>query len=406
MNRFVVVGAGPAGLSLALQLSRTGHSVALVEASRQFSRQFRGDALMPCGQEALARMGLSDLVASLPQRPLAGWSVWVNGRKLFAVAEPMGSLQPCRLVPQQLLLEALLAEALQEPHLQWHPGQAMKRLQRSRGRICGVELADGRRLEADLVVGCDGRQSLVRREAGIQLRQRGQGLEVLWFELPGPLPADLNGGFSTHLCGGALGSSCIGARGELQLAWLLENGGPTPQRTPQAWGDAWAQLLPPPLANVVRERAAELQGPLRVSVQVGLAKRWHQPGLLLLGDAAHPMSPVRAQGINMALRDSLVAARLLSQATPEELDRAAAAVQQQRLPEIQRAQALQSAEARQGHLVGHTPLLRALLAQGRALLGPVAQGVWQARQTPLREGLAGALPANELSPQRTNSISW
>ena len=108
MNRFVVVGAGPAGLSLALQLARAGHHVALVEASRQFSRQFRGDALMPCGQEALARMGLSALVAGLPQRPLAGWSVWVNGRKLFAVAEPMGSLQPCRLVPQQLLLEALL----------------------------------------------------------------------------------------------------------------------------------------------------------------------------------------------------------------------------------------------------------------------------------------------------------
>jgi 2-polyprenyl-6-methoxyphenol hydroxylase-like FAD-dependent oxidoreductase len=406
VNRFVVVGAGPAGLSLALQLARAGHPVALVEASRQFSRQFRGDALMPCGQEALARMGLSDLVTGLPQRTLAGWSVWVNGRKLFAVAEPMGSLQPCRLVPQQLLLEALLAEALQEPLFQWHPGQAVKRLQRSRGRICGVELADGRRLEADLVVGCDGRQSLVRREAGIQLRQRGQGLNVLWFELPGPLPADLDGSFSTHLCGGALGSSCIGARGELQLAWLLENGGPTPQRTPQAWGDAWAQLLPPPLANVVRERAAELHGPLRVSVQVGLAERWHQPGLLLLGDAAHPMSPVRAQGINMALRDSLVAASLLSQATPEELDRAAATVQQQRLPEIQRAQALQSAEARQGHLVGHTPLLRALLAQGRALLGPVAQRVWQARQTPLREGLTGALPAAELSPQRTNSISW
>ncbi len=405
VNRFVVVGAGPAGLSLALQLARAGHPVALVEASRQFSRQFRGDALMPCGQEALARMGHSDLVAGLPQRTLAGWSVWVNGRKLFAVAEPMGSLQPCRLIPQQLLLEALLAEALQEPLFQWHPGQGVKRLQRSGGRICGVELADGRRLEADLVVGCDGRQSLVRREAGIQLQQRGQGLEVLWFELPGPLPADLDGGFNTHLCGGALGSSCVGARGELQLAWLLENGGPTPQRTPQAWGDAWAQLLPPPLANVVRERAGELQGPLRVSVQVGLAERWHQPGLLLLGDAAHPMSPVRAQGINMALRDSLVAASLLSQAAPGELDQAAAAVQKQRLPEIQRAQALQSAEARQGRLVGHTPLLRAVLAQGRALLGPFAQRVWQTRQTPLREGLAGALPAAELAPRRTNSSS-
>ncbi len=406
MNRFVVVGAGPAGLSLSLQLARAGHPVALVEASRQFSRQFRGDALMPCGQEALARMGLSDLVEGLPQRPLAGWSVWVNKHKLFAVSEPMGSLQPCRLVPQQLLLEALLGKARQEPLLQWHPGQAVKRLQRNGARICGVELANAGRLEADLVVGCDGRQSLVRREAGIQLQQRGRGLEVLWFELPGPLPANLDGGFSTHLSGGAVGSSCIGARGELQLAWLLNNSGPTPQRTQQAWGHAWAQLLPSPMANLVRERAGELQGPLRVSVPVGLAEHWHQPGLLLLGDAAHPMSPVRAQGINMALRDSLVAASLLSQAEPQELDRAAAAVEQQRLPEIQRMQALQRAEALQGQLVGHTPLLRALLAQGRLLLGPWAQRVWQARQTPLREGLAGALPAAALAPQRTNNISW
>jgi 2-polyprenyl-6-methoxyphenol hydroxylase-like FAD-dependent oxidoreductase len=229
---------------------------------------------------------------------------------------------------------------------------------------------------------------------------------LLWFELPGPLPADLDGGFSTHLAGGAVGSSCIGARGELQLAWLLENGGPTPQRSLQAWSDAWAKLLPPPLATLVRARAEDLQGPLRVSVQVGLAQRWHQPGLLLLGDAAHPMSPVRAQGINMALRDSLVAASILSRAEAEGLDRAAAAVERQRLPEIRRMQDLQSAEARQGHRVGHTPLLRAVLAGSATWLGPVAQRIWQARQTPLREGLAGALPAAQLAPQRTNNISW
>jgi 2-polyprenyl-6-methoxyphenol hydroxylase-like FAD-dependent oxidoreductase len=156
----------------------------------------------------------------------------------------------------------------------------------------------------------------------------------------------------------------------------------------------------------MRERAEDLQGPLRVSVQVGLAQRWHQPGLLLLGDAAHPMSPVRAQGINMALRDSLVAARLLSRAEAEALDLAAAAVERQRLPEIRRMQDLQSAEARQGHLVGHTPPLRAVLAAAASWLGPVARRVWQARQAPLREGLAGALPAAELVPQRTNSISW
>jgi 2-polyprenyl-6-methoxyphenol hydroxylase-like FAD-dependent oxidoreductase len=398
MNRFVVVGAGPAGLSLALQLSRAGHIVELVEASRQFSRAFRGDALMPCGQEALAHMGLSPLLAKLPQRPLTGWSVWVNRRQLFAVSEPMGSLQPCLLVPQRLLLEALLEAALQEPLLQWHPGLAVRGLRRNGERISGVELAGGGCLEGDLVLGCDGRQSVLRREAGIQLRERGQGLELLWFELPGPLPADLGGGFSTHLAGGAIGSACVGASGNLQLAWLLERDEAMPQRSSEQWAQALAGLLPPPLANLVRQRCGDLQGPLKVSVQVGLARSWRRPGLLLLGDAAHPMSPVRAQGINLALRDSLVAAHWLSHAKADQLDAVAAVVERQRLPEIRRMQALQSAEARQGHLIGHSPLLRATLSRAAAIAGPLAKQVWMARQGPMREGLAEAIPSATITP--------
>ena len=115
MTRLVVVGAGPAGLSLAYLLAQQGHQVALVDASTNFSRQFRGDALMPCGLEALSHMGLSNLVAELPQRPLQDWSVWIEGRRLFRVSEPMGSLQPCRLVAQQQLLEALLERAPSYP---------------------------------------------------------------------------------------------------------------------------------------------------------------------------------------------------------------------------------------------------------------------------------------------------
>ena len=399
MNRFVVVGAGPAGLSLALQLARNGHAVALVEASRQFSRQFRGDALMPCGQEALARMGLSDLVAQLPQRPLAGWSVWVNQRKLFDVREPMGSLQPCRLVPQGLLLEALLEAALQEPLLQWHPGMAVKGLSRCGERINGVTLAGGHALHGDLVVGCDGRQSLVRREAGIPLQQRGRGLDLLWFELPGPLPADLDGGFSTHLANGAIGSACVGANGSLQLAWLLESGEAPPQRSSNQWAQTLAGLFPAPLADLLTQRCGDLQGPMKVSVQMGLARQWHQPGLLLLGDAAHPMSPVRAQGINLALRDSLVAAHWLGSATADQLDAAAAAVERQRLPEIRRMQALQTAETRQGHLIGHSPLLRATLSRGAAIAGPLAKQVWIARQGPMRNGLAETIPRAMITPR-------
>ena len=401
MSRFVVVGAGPAGLSLAYLLAKEGHPVALVDASASFSRLFRGDALMPCGLEALSHMGLANLVADLPQRPLEGWSVWIEGRRLFRVSEPMGSLQPCRLVAQQQLLEALLERALQLPSLQWFPGQSVQSLLHAGGpggRISGVQLADGLLLEADLVVGCDGRQSLLRRLAGLKLSSRAPGLDLLWFELPAPLPSGHWEGFNTLVAGGQIGSACLGANGSLQLAWLLEPGAPVPRLERNAWARQLAALMPEPMAAVFQKHRDRLEGPRRVSVQVGLAERWQRPGLLLLGDAAHPMSPVRAQGINMALRDSVVAAHWLSPANAAELDAAAVQVERQRRPEIQRMQRLQQAEASQGHRIGHSALLRHSLARLSAVLGPVAQRLWQQRQTPLRQGLPGALPAAVLSP--------
>ena len=82
-------------MSLALQLAEGGAEVALIEASDRFKRQFRGEALMPSGQQALAQMGVLPLLRELPQRPLEGWSVWLERRRLFRVAEPLGSLQPC-----------------------------------------------------------------------------------------------------------------------------------------------------------------------------------------------------------------------------------------------------------------------------------------------------------------------
>jgi 2-polyprenyl-6-methoxyphenol hydroxylase-like FAD-dependent oxidoreductase len=392
MNRLIVVGAGPAGLTLALQLARAGLAVTLVEARRDFSRGFRGDALMPCGLESLARMGLWSLLEELPQRPLTGWSVWIEGRQLFRVAEPMGALQPCRLVPQSALLEALLAQALRLPGFQWLPGLAVRGLlsRDPDARITGVVLADGQQLTADLVIGCDGRDSSLRRLACLPLQHRGPALELLWFQQQ--LGLDLKLGlepneFQTLVAGGAIASACRNASGALQLGWLLRPGRPEPQRSAREWATAFAALAPPTLADALRRGAVPLNQPERFRVQVGLAPQWHRPGLLLLGDAAHPMSPIRAQGINMALRDSLVAARqLLAATTSSDLDQACARIEALRRPEIARLQALQLAEARQGHWIGHNGWLRQGLARTAPLSGGLARAVWRARQGPLREG--------------------
>ena len=102
----VVVGGGPAGASLALVLARSGLTVTLVEARTSLVRQFRGEALMPSGLDALSAMGLVELLPALPHRPLQGWRFIVNGRELFSAAEPLGGdpRRPCTLVSQQALL--------------------------------------------------------------------------------------------------------------------------------------------------------------------------------------------------------------------------------------------------------------------------------------------------------------
>ena len=385
MNRVIVVGAGPAGLSLAMQLARAGRPVSLIEGRRDFARGLRGDALMPSGLEALAQMGVWPLLEPLPQRPLSGWAVWLEGRLLFQVPEPMGALQGCRLVRQQALLEALLAEALRHPNFDWQPGRSVSELLRHNGRVSGVAFRDGGQLEAALVIGCDGRDSALRRAAELKLVPRGTPLDLLWFQLPAPAEPAMGGDFMTLVGGGAIASACRGATGDLQLGWLLPpNADSTPQRAASAWAEAFARLAPPALAADLRQRADQLSRPQRFTVQVGQVGRWWQPGLLLLGDAAHPMSPIRAQGINLALRDSVVAARELLQAS--DLDRACARIERLRRPEISRLQALQLQEAQQGHWIGHTPWLRHGLARLSPVAGPAVARIWRARQRPLREG--------------------
>ena len=319
----VVVGAGPTGSAFALLLARAGVAVELVESQPRHSALIRGDGLMPSGLEALNRMGLDSLLARLPRRELRGWSFLLEGRSLFSVAEPIGGSVPCSLIDTPALLEGMLEEALARPNLTLRRGRAVKDLllepedtlpgSEGPARVAGVVLDDGTQLPADLVVGCDGRGSTIRRLAGLELNEDNPPLEVLWFELENEAAAHLQpwiaGRFAT-LIGDAGSYALFGtARGGVRLGWLQERGA---AGSPIPWPERWARSAPPELAALWRSLPATSVGPpLRLSVRSGLAPGWERPGLLLLGDAAHPMSPLRAQGLNMALRDALVAAELL-----------------------------------------------------------------------------------------------
>ena len=120
---------------------------------------------MPSGLEALAAMGLLPLSPAVPQRPLTGWSFFLDGQPLFEVSEPMGSARPCTLIDQGSLLRELVAKADRLPGFRLLQGRPVVDLLHRGERVAGVRLADGTALEAALVVGCDGRDSLLRRKA-------------------------------------------------------------------------------------------------------------------------------------------------------------------------------------------------------------------------------------------------
>ena len=401
----VVVGAGPTGAFLALALARASWAVTLVEATGHGTpRLYRGEGLMPSGLAVLDAMGLWPLPEGVVHRPLQGWTAVLEGRPFFSAPEPLGGDRGCWLVDQESLLHHLRSQFLEERGCKLLEDYAVRGLLRSgpMARVGGVRLADGTDVWADLVVGCDGRHSLVRQLAGLPLEQEPQGEEVLWFRLAGepvaPLARWLGGRFLTVVGQGLSFALFAEATGEaLRLGWVAEKGLARPVDT-GAWRELWSALLPGEGAPLMAQLPdAAIDGPQRLPVRVGWAPRWHTPGLLLLGDAAHPMSPVRAQGINMALRDALVASRLLEPVLESTGDLHGAIDAQlpliggRRLREIRLVQGLQAREASLGTRLRQQGWLRRVLASTAAWSGPLARQRWIHQQHRLRQGAAGAL---------------
>ncbi|MGB5136235.1 MAG: FAD-dependent monooxygenase [Prochlorococcaceae cyanobacterium] len=385
------MGAGPAGASLALRLCRAGQAVTLVEAAESLDRQFRGEALMPHGLEALEAMGLLPLASAIPQRRLRGWCFVLEKRELFRLIEPLETLPDaaaCTLISQPALLRHWLAELRSLPGARVLLGRRAASLLLENGRVAGVRLDDGQTLTARLVVAADGRASRLRQQAGLPLRRLGDAIEVLWFRLEGHDPSPLQGCFTTVIGAGGLFSAFDSASGGVQLGWVPER-----EETSGDWAERLAALSPPALAAWLRDAAGALREPVRLRVEVGQAERWWRPGLLLLGDAAHPMSPVRAQGINLALRDACTAAEELLKALeghkeePQRLDGALARIEACRRPECDTIQKLQAEETRRGLLLRRQGWLRRALALNAPWLGALVAERWRRQQLPLRLGV-------------------
>jgi 2-polyprenyl-6-methoxyphenol hydroxylase-like FAD-dependent oxidoreductase len=308
-----VVGGGPGGMFLALLLARQGVDVTLLEAHRDFDRDFRGDTIHPATLELLDRMGLARALHALPHTKLAEISLTAGG-----VRYPVLSFRrlPTRfpyimLMPQARLLDFLADQGRRHPNLKVLLGAQVSELLRGGGTVRGVAYQrDGqiREVEALVTVGADGRFSRLRKLAGLEPVRTAPPMDVLWLRLPRQ-DRDVHD-FSFMVGNGRL-CVLLERETEWQVGFVIPKGGY--QRLRGAGITALQQEV---AATVpwLADRAHLLrdwQDVTLLVVESSRLRRWYVPGLLLIGDAAHVMSPVFGVGINYAVQDAVAASNLL-----------------------------------------------------------------------------------------------
>ena len=330
----VIAGGGPAGMVLGLLLARAGVEVTLLEKHGDFLRDFRGDTVHPSTLRLIDDLGLWSRFAELPQSRVEQGALIVDGRPLTLVDfRRLHQPHPyIAMVPQWDLLTMLAEAAQAEPTFALRMSTEITGLLREGDRVTGVRHRgpDGEgELRADLTVACDGRWSLVRREAGLSTREWPVPFDVWWFRLPQEKPGQYS--LVPRIAPGRV-LIIIPREGYFQIAYLI------PKGKDEALRARGLETFRREVAELVPEAdAAHIQSWDDVKfldARLNRAQRWYTSGLLCLGDAAHAMSPVGGVGINVAVQDAVGAATLLAEPLRRGgvRTRDLAAVQRRRLP--------------------------------------------------------------------------
>ena len=360
----IVVGAGPAGATLAYVLSSRGVPVTLLERQRDFTREFRGEVLLPTGREALEQMGLDDVFKGVPQSAPSGIELYADARPVFRldIDPDFVGPRPPTAFSQPAFLEAVIGAAGASANFRVELDTTVRELLRDNGRVVGVRVrgpAGEKELRADLVVGADGRASAVRRRGGFEATKQGIDVDVVWFKVPLPDFLASDAPLRVYIGRAHLLIAYRAPDGLLQVAWVITKGtfGELRKRGVEEWVDEMARHVTPDLGAHLTKHKGELTHPFLLSTSSDRVLSWYQPGALLIGDAAHTMSPVGGQGINIALRDAVVAANhlvpvLRETSDPARIDSAARAVEAERTPELVDIQRLQAVPPK--ILMGHT----------------------------------------------------
>ncbi len=298
---------------LGLLLARQGVDVVVLEKHADFLRDFRGDTVHPSTLNLLDDIGLGAALAQRPGRKVdALRATFDDGTVRVADFSGLPGAHPYILfLPQWDFLDLLADEAAALPTFTLLRSTEVVDVLRTGERVTGVRTADGREVRARLTVGCDGRGSVVRARLGLRPREFGAPMDVLWFRVS-RLPDDPPGLDMRIGAGGLM--LCIDRDDYFQCAYVIAKGGYDEVRA--AGLDAFRARVAaraPHLADRVGELASWDDVRL-LTVRLDRLRQWSVPGALLIGDAAHAMSPIGGVGINLAVQDAVATARLLGPA--------------------------------------------------------------------------------------------
>lgn len=309
-----IVGAGPAGAVLALLLARKGVDVTLLEEHMDFARDFRGDTVHPSTMEVLEQLGLAERLLELDHTKVTALSFKTAESTLMSVNfQHLKTPYPyITLIPQVHFLEFITQESSRYPHFHLVMGARAEKLIEEDGSIHGVHYRgqDGwHELRATLTVGADGRFSRMRKLAGFEPIKTSAPMDVLWFQLP-KVAGDTDG--SGFMLGPGYFLVRFDRGAMWQIGYVILKG--SFQAIKAAGLDQLRQNLMEMLPELADRMATltEWKQIAVLSVESSHIERWYKPGLLLIGDAAHVMTPIGGVGINYAIQDAVATANILT----------------------------------------------------------------------------------------------
>lgn len=336
-----IVGAGPAGTLLAYLLAKKNISTILIERTSSIEKSFRGEHINEEGEAVLKKHQLFDSVEAYGLLKMQSLEYWQNGAIIKQITPDPNVGHLSIHVPQAHLLQTILDAATPLPNFHYMLNTRVTKLTYNEFGICnGVQVDENgmsQNITAKLVIGADGRHSTVRKLANIKVEKRKHGYDLLWARIPAP--PNWAPSIKMTLIDGYQLSIFSQVSGFIQIGWNIEPGSFSSLRK-EPFEHLTMKLVTafPELQETVKQHITSWRDFILLDVFSSYSDHWYDNGIVLIGDAAHTMTPTGAFGLNSALKDADVLAEALN---PQSFTLMQSTCETERKREIQRIQVLQ-----------------------------------------------------------------